>query len=355
MEKKSSPKVRRKKKEGYDVENLKLCREIRSCFDYLIHLIEKNRFNCFSELKKIVAERKRRFGGKSFLLTNGKDRRYFYHFNFLMRIRSELEIISSANIPGKALDDADIMKITISYIHERISELYLKNINLVKKIAYRYAGNDDYLQRDLAEEGFLGIQKVAVFFDETAGVKFSTVAAWWIRQAISRAMMDKYGDIIRKPVHIFNRTSFLKKKIALLLENGESASHEALSKITKMPLKKIKEALQLKEISLDMLFSDDGELIEFIPSDAPNPEEYFTQSSAEEAVCELVGSLNEEKDRIIISMRFGINGYKREYTLEEIGERFDLTRERIRQIEVKVLKTLRFRANAMGLNLSTVF
>lgn len=354
MKKKSSPEVRRKKKDEYNIENLRLCREIRSSFDYLIHLIEKNKSVCFSGLKKIVAERKRRFGGKPFL-TKGKNKTYFYHFNFLMRIRNELEIIASASISVKDLDDVDIMKITISYIHERISELYLKNINLVKKIAYRYAGDDDCLMDDLIAEGFSGIQKVAVCFDETAGVKFSTVAIWWIRQVVSRAMMDKYGDIIRKPVHIFNRTSFLKKKVVLLSENGDSVSHEALSEITKISLKKIDVAMQLREISLDMIIGDEGELMEFIPSNIPNPEEYFTQSSAEESVGRLIDSLEKEKERIIISMRFGINGYKREYTLKEVGEKFNLTRERIRQIERKILNTLHFRAKERGLDLVTAF
>ena len=355
MKVKSSPNVWRKKKEEYDVENLKLCREIRSSFDYLIHLIEKNKSTYFSALRKMVKKRKCEFGGK-ISLKEGRNKKYFYHFNFLMCIRKELEIISSENIPLKVLDDVDVMNITISYIHERISDLYLANLNLIKRVASRDSDEDLFLFSDLIAEGFSGIQKAAICFDEIdGGAKFSTFAIWWIKQSIADSMKSKYGNLIRKPSHVFDRKSFLKKKIAILLENGEPASYEALSEITKMSLKKIKEALQLREISLDMLFGDDGELIEFIPSDAPNPEEYFTQSSAEEAVCKLIGSLNKERDRIVISMRFGINGYKREHTLKEIGERFNLTRERIRQIEAGILRTLHFKANAMGLDLVTVF
>ncbi|WP_261813021.1 RNA polymerase sigma factor RpoD, partial [Paraclostridium bifermentans] len=207
----------------------------------------------------------------------------------------------------------------------------------------RYVGRG-MLFLDLIQEGNLGLIKAVEKFDYTKGFKFSTYATWWIRQAITRAIADQ-ARTIRIPVHMVETINkLIRVSRQLLQELGRDPKPEEIAKEMDMTEDKVREIMKIAQdpVSLETPIGEeeDSHLGDFIPDDdAPAPAEAAAYSLLKEQIEEVLGSLNEREQKVL-KLRFGLED-GRARTLEEVGKEFDVTRERIRQIEAKALRKLR--------------
>jgi RNA polymerase primary sigma factor len=230
--------------------------------------------------------------------------------------------------------------------HDRVvrqakRELMEANLRLVVSVAKRYLGSELTLL-DLVQEGNIGLMKAVDRFQYRRGFKFSTYATWWIRQAITRAIAD-HSRTIRIPVHMvetLNRISRVNR--ALVNEMGRDPTPEELAKKTGVPARKVRLILESsrKPLSLETPIGEDSELGDFLEDKSTeSPNDNLISQDLTNQVERALGTLS-AKEKEILRLRFGI-GDEGEHTLEEVGKRFSVTRERIRQIETKALRKLR--------------
>ena len=257
-------------------------------------------------------------------------------------VRMYLKEIGKVNLLSTE-QEVDLAKLMAQGDKDAKRRMAEANLRLVVSIAKRYVGRG-MLFLDLIQEGNLGLIKAVEKFDYTKGYKFSTYATWWIRQAITRAIADQ-ARTIRIPVHMvetINKVMRISRQ--LLQELGHDPSPEEIADDMGMPVEKVREILKIAQepVSLETPIGEeeDSHLGDFIPDeDASEPAEAASFTLLKEQLSEVLGTLTPREEKVL-RLRFGIED-GRTRTLEEVGKEFNVTRERIRQIEAKALRKLR--------------
>ncbi len=314
-------------------EEEKYSKTIREGFEGIIRQVRNNQHGT-EELKQLV-ERIALWEKRDPTLKPKKQ-----HLNYMMRTVAK----ACDNNEGKhkLREMHCILEIYSRNIESAKDAMIKANLRLVVSIAKRYM-HQGLTLADLIQEGNLGLMRAVFRFDYTKGNKFSTYASWWIRQAITRAILDKTRTI-RLPVHFLElRSQFFKAFYSLLKELGREPTPIEISEKTGLPMDKILAILEASRepISLETpVGDDDSTLGDFLENqESVSPYEAVQNKELSDRVTTILETLSPREEKII-RLRFGI-GEDAEYTLEEIGKRFNVSRERIRQIEKKALNRLR--------------
>ena len=290
------------------------------------------RYGTLKDLRKLIHEKKRKGINSLQLNTIAKEVQSEYK-----RVESEV---------GIKIDELKAKRDRITrartLVSEAKNELITRNLRLVINIAKNYVGRGLALL-DLIQEGNIGLMKAVDKFDYKKGFKFSTYATWWIRQAITRALIDQ-TKTIRVPVHaveFYNKVTKASKELTQQL--GREPSKEEIAKILEVSTAKIEEALKAVQdpISLQTPIGDESTTIEEFISDKDSPTPYSDteRNNVTKHILRVLNTLT-PREAEVIKMRFGI-GFEKDHTLEEVGRHFSITRERVRQIEAKALRKLK--------------